>query len=103
MEDMLQEKLIKFSFGMRMEKEGIEQAYKNEVEEARAIDEKVMKEIKKKYKKDADFVFSMQDADFKLQFIKLALMFKEKKEVKKAIPFIAEELRKIADELEEAR
>lgn len=92
------EREIMIFYALLMQSEGIKEAYKDFLEELEGISENT---IKKEYPDDVKFRKLAQISDFKLALIKSTLMFKDASQVKENLPMLAEELRKIAKELED--
>lgn len=97
----MEKEMIQMIYGIEMREEGIESALKKNLREVDEKTKEISKELKKIHKKDAPIAMVTQNADAKLEFIKWALMFKDKKKVKEALPFLIKEIRNVADELEE--
>ena len=97
---MKEEQVVKMLYGMEISERGIIPAYEKFINNTEKEDEELKKQFKKEFKKDADFVMGCQNADFKLGFIRWSLMCSRFDEVKEALPFLIDEIRKVADELE---
>lgn len=95
------EDVVKLIYGKEISENGIEATFKNNMEIVKKSKKETVKEIKKEYKDDVPFKYAMCLADTKLQFIKWSLMFKDGKEVRNSLPFLINEIRTIANELEE--
>lgn len=97
----MDERKIMIFYALLMQSEGIEEAYKDFFKELEGVNEKAIKIIKKEYPDDVEFKKLAMISDFKLTLIKTTLMFKDAPQVKENLPMLAEELRKIAKELED--
>lgn len=86
-----------------MHKKGIVKTYKKLLKEFIKENPEVKEMIIEKYGKNADFMNLLFLVDIKLNMIKTGLLLKKLDKEKQAISFFADELRKIANDLENCK
>ena len=94
--------MLKMMYGMEIETEGLEKAFKHAIKMLEESKEKVLESNKKEYgEENLEYRTKLQEIDAKLFYISNGLMFKKVMERKEKLTVLINELENIVAELKE--